>query len=217
MSITTAQIRGARGILNWSQQDLSQRTGISATSIGSIENGQTTPRASTLETIRNTLERNGIEFLGLEGVRTRSADVRVYSGINGFKDFYDDVYETLKTNPGSVCVSNVDERDFLNFGKDLLDRHANRIKNLGNIDYKILIREGDTNFAASSYAEYRWIPKELFTTVPFYIFGNKIAILLLGEEATAIVMNYAAIANAFRIQFEANWVSALKPTQTVQK
>ena len=62
MSITTAQIRGARGILNWSQQDLAQRTGISATSIGAIENGQTTPRASTLETIRATFERNSIEL-----------------------------------------------------------------------------------------------------------------------------------------------------------
>ncbi|MFA5592675.1 MAG: helix-turn-helix transcriptional regulator [Micavibrio sp.] len=216
MTITTAQIRGARGILNWSQQDLAQRTGISATSIGAIENGQTTPRESTVSTIRKTLENSGIEFIGMDGVRTKSADVRVYSGTNGFKDFYDDVYETLKVQPGTVCVSNVDENDFLNFGDDLLERHSQRIKNLGNIQYKILIREEDMNFAASGYAEYRWIAKELFTTVPFYIYGSKIAILLLGNEATAIVMNYPAIADAFRVQFEANWATARIPQEQQQ-
>ena len=43
MSISTAQMRGARGLLNWGQNDLSDRTGISTTSLGSIENGITIP------------------------------------------------------------------------------------------------------------------------------------------------------------------------------
>lgn len=211
MSITTAQIRGARGILNWSQQDLAQRTGISATSIGSIENGQTTPRESTLSTIRKTLENGGIEFIGKEGVRTRTGDVRVFSGKEGFRDFYDDVYETLSAKRGIVYVSNVDEKEFLKFGADLLEPHTERIKKLGGITYKILVKEGDKNFVASDYAQYRWIPKEQFTTVPFYIYGPKIAILMFNEEPTIIVLNYASIADAFRIQFETNWLLAKQP------
>lgn len=214
MTITTAQIRGARGILNWSQQDLAQRTGISATSIGSIENGQTTPRESTLSTIRKTLENGGIEFIGLDGVRIKNAVIKIFSGIQGFKDFYDDVYETLRADPGTVYVSNVDESDFLKFGTEMFELHTDRIKKLGNIKYKILIKEGDTNFAASSYAEYRWIPKEQFATVPFYIYGTKIGILLLGAETNVIVMNYSAIADAFRIQFETTWQQLAKTVST---
>ena len=211
MSITTAQIRGARGVLNWSQQDLAQKTGISATSIGAIENGQTTPRESTLSTIRKTFEGSGIEFIGLEGIRQRSADILVHTGANGFKDFYDDVYETLRVNPGVVYVSNVDEKEFMKFGTEMMQLHSDRIRKLNTASYKILIREGDTNFVASSYAEYRWIPKEQFTTVPFYIYGHKIAILLFGAETKIIVMSYPAVAEAFRIQFETNWQNAKKP------
>lgn len=211
MSITTAQIRGARGILNWSQQDLAQRTGISATSIGSIENGQTTPRESTLSTIRKTLENGGIEFIGKEGVRTRTGDVRIFSGKEGFRDFYDDVYETLAAKHGIVYVSNVDEKEFLKFGADLLEAHTERIKKLGGITYKILVKEGDKNFVASNYAQYRWIPKEQFTTVPFYIYGPKIAILMFNDEPTIIVLSYASIADAFRVQFETNWLLAKQP------
>ena len=216
MSITTAQIRGARGILNWSQQDLAQRTGISATSIGSIENGQTTPRESTLSTIRKTLENAGIEFIDLDGVRNRTGDIRVLTGVEGFKDFYDDVYNTLKNSPGVVYVSNVDEKEFLKFGSDILGVHSERIKKLGNVSYKILIREGDKNFVASEYAAYKWIPKNQFATVPFYIYGPKIAILMFRAEPTIIVMNYAAIADAFRIQFETNWALAVEPSKNAE-
>lgn len=211
MAITTAQIRGARGILNWSQQDLAQRTGISATSIGAIENGQTTPRESTLATIRKTFENADIEFIGMEGIRVRSGDIRVYTGQAGFKDFYDDVFETVKNQPGTVYVSNVDEKEFLKFGGEILKPHSDRIKKLGNVKYKILIKEGDMNFVASEYAEYKWIPKSQFATVPFYIYGPKIAILLFREEPTVIVMSYSAVADAFRIQFDMNWGQAAEP------
>lgn len=213
MSITTAQIRGARGILNWSQQDLAHRTGISATSIGSIENGQTTPRASTLETIRNTFERNGIEFLGLDGVRTRSASVRTYSGKTGFLEFYDDVYHTLVSTPGQVCVSNVDEKEFEMWAGDIFTQHSKRMGSLSNVRYKIMIKEGDLNYLASSYAEYKWIRKELFASVPFYVYGDKLAIVLFSPEPSVILIENKAVSDAYRIQFEVLWETADRPKQ----
>jgi transcriptional regulator with XRE-family HTH domain len=215
MSITTAQIRGARGILNWSQQDLAQRTGISATSIGAIENGQTTPRESTLSTIRKTLENAGIEFIGLEGIRQKTGEVRILTGREGFKTFYDDVYEVVRSISDSttVYVSNVDESQFLKFGADILQPHSERILALGTVKYKILIKEGDTNFVASDYAVYKWLPKSQFSTVPFYIYGPKIAILLFGAEPTVIILNYPAIAEAFTIQFITSWKTALEPNE----
>ena len=95
MSITTAQIRGARGILNWSQGDLASRTGISATSIGSIENNQTTPRASTLQNIQRAFEDAGIEFMGQDGVRLKTGNVRVLTGREGYIEFFTEVYDAL--------------------------------------------------------------------------------------------------------------------------
>lgn len=219
MSITTAQIRGARGILNWSQQDLAQRTGISATSIGSIENGQTTPRESTLSTIRKTLENAGIEFIGLEGVKLRSNDVRVFTGQQGYNDFFDDVYETLNKNPGIVRVSNVDERKFVQWHGELGTDHLHKMDALKskNVTYKILICEGDEYFPASNYAEYKWLPQSQFSTVPFYVYGDKLGIILFDAQPKIILINFPAVAYAYIKQFDAAWQTASVPTVKGQK
>lgn len=205
MSITTAQIRGARGILNWSQQDLAQRTGISATSIGAIENGTTTPRESTLKTIRKTFENAGIEFIGLDGIRQRSGDVRVFRGKDGFIEFYDDVYSYLVENDEDILVSNVDERQFVKTLDEYAKIHVDRVSALNKKCYKILTKEGDNYAPGSSYAEYRWIPKELFASVPFYVYGNKMAIFLFNGEPSIIILKYPSIAEAYKVQFKDMW------------
>ncbi len=216
MSITTAQIRGARGILNWSQQDLAQRTGISATSIGSIENGQTTPRESTLAPIRKTLDSAGIDFIGLDGVRQRTGDVKIYQGKSGFWDFFEDIYATLRDNPGEVFVSNVDERLFEKWLElENLQKHVVRMRSIKGLSYKILIKEGDMHFLATpDYAEYRWIPKDQFSTVPFYVYGDKLGIVIFGTEPKVISINFPAVSEAYRTQFEAIWKNSSLPETT---
>lgn len=215
MGITTAQIRGARGILNWSQGDLAERTGISATSIGSIEKGQSQPRESTLKTIQKTLETAGIEFLGLNGVRMRNGEVRTYLGEEGFWDFYKDLYEECVSNPGPVLVNNVDERIFMKWlSKERVDIHVDRMKKIKGLSYKIMIQEGDTYYLASpSYAEYRWLSTDSFSSVPFYVYGKKLAIMIFNTEPTVIVLNYPAVADAYRAQFDAIWKTAIIPPE----
>lgn len=211
--ITTAQIRGARGVLGWSQGDLSERTGISATSIGSIENGLTQPRDSTLQTIQKAFEDNGIEFLPNDGLRKKSGYINFFRGLAGFKDFYDDIYETARAygKPMEFLVSNVDEQQFMKWGKDIFAPHSSRMNELGNVTYKILVQEGDTNFVASSYAHYRWLPKEFFSSVPFYVYGNKLAVILFDTDLTVMVLDYPMITDAYRRQFDAMWNIAKTP------
>lgn len=215
MSITPAQIRGARGLLGWSQQDLAQRTDVSATSIGSIENSVTTPRESTLAIIRRTIENAGVEFIGLEGVRLRSGDVRVFTGQQGYLDFFSDVYETLNRTPGLVRVSNVDERKFVKWHGELGSDHLKKMDSLKakKVFYKILLCEGDDFFPASDYAEYKWLPKNQFSTVPFYVYDNKLAIILFDEEPKIIMINYPAVAQAYIKQFDASWETAAIPVK----
>jgi transcriptional regulator with XRE-family HTH domain len=214
MAITTAQIRGARGILGWSQQDLAQRTGISATSIGSIENNQTTPRESTIQTIRKTLENAGIEFIGLDGVRKRRDDVRIYTGKEGFIEFYNDIYASVRDKPSEILVSNVDERLFVKVLGDFAKVHVDRIEKLKNVNYKILIKEGDNYTPGAGYAEYKWIPQELFSSVPFYVYGQKLAIMIFENEPSIIVLQYPTAADAYRIQFYDMWNRAKGITES---
>ena len=221
MSITTAQIRGARGILNWSQQDLAQRTGISATSIGSIENGQTTPRSSTMETIQTTFERNGIEFLGLDGVRLQSDHIRTYTGTTGFREFMDHLYETAKTIGGEVVLFNANPINWYKWlGEDWFKEHSKRMHDLGDkISFKITSKKGENLFISRDFAEYRWFPDELFSDRALYAYGDNLAFVNFDDtDISVIVLKQADFSKAFRVLFNIAWenVATIPPKATAQ-
>jgi transcriptional regulator with XRE-family HTH domain len=73
--ITSAQCRAARGLLDWTQQDLADRAGIGIVTVRQVEAGFSAPRRATLEVIKHALEKAGVEFLdengGGPGVRLR--------------------------------------------------------------------------------------------------------------------------------------------------
>jgi|LauGreDrversion4_2_1035121.scaffolds.fasta_scaffold792500_2 transcriptional regulator with XRE-family HTH domain len=64
--ITGAQVRGARALLNWSQQELANSSGVAINSIRRIEsnNDAITGSASTFIKLMDTFTKNGIEFTG---------------------------------------------------------------------------------------------------------------------------------------------------------
>ncbi len=71
VQITSAQIRAARALLNLSGRQLSQRSGISPSTLHRAENAEGKPNmhASTLIAIKAALEALGVEFLDDTGVR----------------------------------------------------------------------------------------------------------------------------------------------------
>ena len=78
MSLTTRQqLRGARAMLGWTQQQLATRAGISLPSIKRLERGDgaLAIRLDTLQKLQTAFEKAGIEFLdpngGGPGVRLR--------------------------------------------------------------------------------------------------------------------------------------------------
>jgi DNA-binding transcriptional regulator YiaG len=75
MSISPAQCRGARGLLGWSQSDLSAASKTATKTIADFERGAREPYPRTLEDVRGALEKAGIEFIakngGGPGVRLR--------------------------------------------------------------------------------------------------------------------------------------------------
>ena len=64
--ITSAQIRAARGMLDWSRKDLSETSGISFASMIRLESFEGVPASNfkTLEAIKKAFEAAGIEFVG---------------------------------------------------------------------------------------------------------------------------------------------------------
>lgn len=74
------QCRTARAWLDWTQIELSERSGIALAVIGTFEQDAGTPRISTLVRLRQTFEAAGIRFadaglmLGVDDAAARASD-----------------------------------------------------------------------------------------------------------------------------------------------
>lgn len=74
-TIKSSQIRAARGLLNWTRDQLVAASGVPKSTLVRVETEATTPRQSTIDAIRTALEAAGVEFIaengGGAGVRLR--------------------------------------------------------------------------------------------------------------------------------------------------
>ena len=67
MVITSAQCRGARGMLSWSQADLHKASKVAIKTIADFEKGLRNPFERTLRDLRIAFEEAGIEFIDENG------------------------------------------------------------------------------------------------------------------------------------------------------
>jgi transcriptional regulator with XRE-family HTH domain len=204
MSINTAQIRAARGLLNWTQGDLAARTNISTTSIGSIENDTTKPRESTLQLIQKAFEDAGIEFLPASGVRKRDEMIRIIDGADTLDVINDDIFTTLAAGGGEVLIFGLEERENPRTDEyQKVQDHLDRITS-ANISERIIIRDGDVNLLAPA-EWYRSIADNYFSPYPFFIYGGKIALINWGPPIKAILIESPLFVKTFKSLFEFVW------------
>lgn len=214
---TIEQIRAARALLDWSQGDLAEYAGLSQTGIARIENGTNRPNTSTLEKISAAFENADIEFIGDSGLRKRSGEIKTFKGSEGFRTFMDDVYNVAKDKGGEICLHNAKTENWLKWlGEEWYTNHAERMNQLGDkINVKITTAWGTTLLIAKSFAEYRWIPAELFNEQSFYAYGNKLAFMnFQEEEITILVLENKDFSKGFRALFDVAWTKvAVTPTK----
>ena len=67
MSLSREQCRGARGLLGWTQSQLSKASKTATKTIADFERGARDPYPRTLEDVRLALENAGIEFIDENG------------------------------------------------------------------------------------------------------------------------------------------------------
>lgn len=196
--------------MDWSLADLAEKSGIGQQAISKFENGETSPLSKTIEKMQKVLEDAGIEFLATGGLQPRQDIIRSYKGRAGFIEFIYDVYETARSGRGDICVSNVNEADFEYWLGDEDAAYVEKMDKLKNVNFRILSKHGDMN-VSSTYAQYRWVPEEQFSAAPFYVYGDKFAMILFEKDVTVFVVNNASIADAQRKQFDVAWDKAEVP------
>ena len=64
--ITSAQIRAARALLDWSRADLSNKSGVGASALMRLESSEGIPSGNirTFDSVQKALEDAGVEFIG---------------------------------------------------------------------------------------------------------------------------------------------------------
>jgi transcriptional regulator with XRE-family HTH domain len=67
MSISPSQCRAARALLNWSQDELSERAGVSKRTIADLELGAHFATERTSNALQETLEASGVVFIPANG------------------------------------------------------------------------------------------------------------------------------------------------------
>jgi transcriptional regulator with XRE-family HTH domain len=65
--VTSAQIRAARGLLNWSVRELSEQSGIHRNTITNFETGKSGGDALTIDALLRTLKSAGVIFVAENG------------------------------------------------------------------------------------------------------------------------------------------------------
>jgi transcriptional regulator with XRE-family HTH domain len=73
--MTGAQIRAARGFLDWSVRDLGKKAKVHFNTVHAIELGKSNGKPETLAAIRKALEKAGVKFTSgnRPGVRLKAA------------------------------------------------------------------------------------------------------------------------------------------------
>ena len=211
--ISAAQVRAARALLKWENTDLAEKTGFGSNTISLIENEKTQPRSSTMEKLQAVFESAGVEFTPNGGVQWTGHQVRTLIGVGGLKAFFDDVRYVSQHSDEEIVICGVAEGYLEDKLTEYLDYHRKEMARYGNIKMRCLIEESDLDLGASDYCKYRWQAKENFSNVPFYIYGDKMAIIVTTapEDPLILLIQNRTISSAYRRQFEAMWTASKEP------
>jgi transcriptional regulator with XRE-family HTH domain len=212
--MTIEQCRGARGLLGWTQQDLANASGLSKTAINNFEKGHSDIKSESLRAIRMAFESADVEFLGQDGLRKKTENIRILKGPSAMSDLLLDISDTLKSSTGAeILISNVDKRISSLVSTQNLFDHIEFLKSY-KIRERILCAESTKN-VLSPDDECRWLGRDkLGAGIPTFIYGNKVA-FELWDHAMIIIINSAEAQSAESSRFEYLWSKAqIAPEQT---
>ena len=213
---TIEQIRAARALLGWSQDDLARQAGLSQTGVARIENGTNKPNSSTLSKIRSAFDEHNIEFIGNSGLNKKAVSISSFSGQQGFRDFMDDVYRTTRDFGSDTCIYNgVPEMFYKHLGKEWFEAHVERLNQIDRtFSVRIIVEEGNDIFINDS-APYRWLSKELFNERTVYVYGDHIGFIYFSNDDVSILrLSQKETADSFRVMFNSTWdLLAMQPPQ----
>jgi transcriptional regulator with XRE-family HTH domain len=173
--INGSQVRAARGLLNWSQDDLAHRAIVGRGTIQLLEN-DTAVREDNIKKIHRTLVDHGIEFHESYGVSLAPKSFKGFSGPESCEQYLGHVLKTIQERGGDfVCLIRNQEMLTKISGRD----HRTNLQRLEDVqkitNVKCLITyKTKPSFPTPSF-EMRMLPEEplmLPEDASAFAFGN---------------------------------------------
>jgi transcriptional regulator with XRE-family HTH domain len=203
--ISPAQIRAARGLVDWSIEDLAANAGISREALSKIERGHSRPQRGTIDLLASAFIQRGVVFTEDDGVRLRNDMFRVIEGDDAYLRLLDDVFVTLRGTGSEILFFYIDNAKSPQavIDSDLRLRHD-------GIRFRSLIDE-DKPYCLYPLKEYRCVPHMHFHNNPIVVYGDKVGVFIDASSAVGParvachLTHHASYANAMRRIFEALW------------
>lgn len=202
------QIRAARGLLDWTVSDLGSRVGVGATTISAIETGRSAGSRELLEKIYRAFSDAGVLMTEQGGVIPKQMQVVYYNGRDGFHDFFDHIYESMRAGGGRICIFNGSPPLLIKWlGDEWYKMHAERMTDIRDrFTCRVIIEEGQRNLIGSSFAEYRFISADQFNEKTIYIYGENVAFIdFQPESVTVTEIQHKETADAMQTMFDISW------------
>jgi len=200
------QIKAARALIGWSQEDLAHAVGLSVATIGKLELGHSL-RGATLNRIRDTFEENGVELLGSDGVRFRRSDVAVYSGSDATECFFNDLQRSIKKSGEEIDIVSKTGTlfDFAPACSAANVEKLTALKTKMGVKIRCLLTEELASPLTTALCECRFLSKSYIDPTPLYLFADKFAFCESGTRPKIIVAQSLPISQALRRQFYSIW------------
>jgi transcriptional regulator with XRE-family HTH domain len=204
---SAGQIKAARALLGWSQDDLAAATGLSVGTVRNLESGDMSPRSATASEIRRAIENAGLEFVEPEGVRRRIDEITIYQGRDSADVFFDDMLHTVK-DKSSTVISIFKSVDTLAQVCGLVRNRFERLERVNEYaDIKCLLAEAPKSALPASSFEHRIILKQHVGPVSYFVYGDKYAIIQSAGHAALrfVVFDSVNLAQSYRSYFFSLW------------
>jgi DNA-binding XRE family transcriptional regulator len=214
--ITAAQLRAARGLLDWTRADLAKAANISPETVKNIEHGTFRPQENTAEAIVKAFGAHDVKFTENEGVQRNKDLVRTFIGKEGLMERLQHAYETISTGEDRITRHLALSDNYVsNFVPEYLKEYKKKMEAIPNIDARCLIWEDNYDFPFDGYCKYRWIKKSATTLVPYYIYNNYVSFMMHStpEFFMSVSIYSEFLAGSLKKQFDLLWADSTQPVR----
>src|ERR1700733_12407397 len=107
--ISIEQIKAARALLDWTQDELAKAAGVSKPLINTLERRIANPKVDTLNAIQKALEKAGVEFTEGPGVKLQSSVLKtqIFEGDDALVRLCWDMFDTVVNTEKELLLSGI--------------------------------------------------------------------------------------------------------------